>query len=538
MSNLRYPGVRPFEINERHLFFGRARDIADLYDLVLLENLLVLFGKSGYGKSSLLKAGIIPLFTEFASEAKGQFQPIEIRFGSYQGDKSLSPLDAALSALRKDLPVNKEAEFLQPFLDGKNTFWTECKRRQQAEGGRFLMIFDQFEEFFTYPVAQQEAFSAQLAEAIYEATPQNIRNQLSGKLNVDQRKFLARPFELKVIFSIRADKLSLLDSMKLQLPAILSKRYELKALDEKQARSAIVRPALLSADDGDFSTPSFSFTDGALNDIIAKLSDEKGGRIESFQLQVVCQYLERQVQRGAISDRDGDDQPDIFPEDLPNFDTVFEDYYKDKLSELNESEKYAARVVVEDGLLFVNEATGEARRLSKDPGELVQTYGRQGVNHALLQKLEATYLLRREANNIGTFNYEISHDTLIAPITRSREARRLEEERGKAAQRTRRYLLLALGSIALMIGAIALMLWAFRERDKAEEALDKLTVEQAARDFLEFKSKKQDATNFVSVGYCDLADSTLVEMDSIVIRQKNLKPLLDSFKTEIRQYCK
>ena len=50
----RYPGVRPFETRERPLFFGRARDVADLYDLLLLEKLLVLFGKSGYGKSSLL----------------------------------------------------------------------------------------------------------------------------------------------------------------------------------------------------------------------------------------------------------------------------------------------------------------------------------------------------------------------------------------------------------------------------------------------------------------------------------------------------
>ncbi len=535
MINLRYPGVRPFETNERHLFFGRARDIADLYDLVLLENLLVLFGKSGYGKSSLLKAGIIPLFTEFAADSKGQYQPLEVRFGSYLAGKSLPPLQAALNTLEKEAPLNKEADFLGAFFPEKKSLWLQCKHRQQADAGRFLMVFDQFEEFFTYPVSQQEAFATSLAEALYETTPQNIRNTVTGKLTFEQRRFLAKPFELKVIFSIRADRLSLLDSMKLKLPAILHKRYELKALDEKQARSAIVRPALLPAEDGDFSTPSFTFTDGALNDIVAKLADEKSGRIEAFQLQVVCQNLEKQVKNGVISDRDGDDQPDIYPDDLPNFDTVFEDYYKDKLSELNEAEKYAARVVIEDGLLYVNEATGEARRLSKDPGELVQIYGNQGVDHNLLQKLETTYLLRREANNIGTFNYEISHDTLIAPITRSREARRREEERNKAAKRTRRAIFTAVGAILLMFGAVVLAVWAIGERDKAREALRKLTIEQAARDLLEFKTKKQDATNFVSVKYFDLADSTLVEMDSIAVRQIELRAVLDSFKIEIQK---
>ncbi|MBK8194997.1 MAG: hypothetical protein IPK76_17970 [Lewinellaceae bacterium] len=62
--HLRYPGVRPFETSEKHLFFGRSRDIEELYDLILLERLTVLFAKSGYGKSSLLKAGVIPRFTD------------------------------------------------------------------------------------------------------------------------------------------------------------------------------------------------------------------------------------------------------------------------------------------------------------------------------------------------------------------------------------------------------------------------------------------------------------------------------------------
>jgi Novel STAND NTPase 1 len=43
----RYPGVQPFRANQRHLFFGREEDIENLYDFILLEKLVVLFGKSG-----------------------------------------------------------------------------------------------------------------------------------------------------------------------------------------------------------------------------------------------------------------------------------------------------------------------------------------------------------------------------------------------------------------------------------------------------------------------------------------------------------
>ena len=47
MQRFRYPGVRPFEAADRALFFDRDRDIADLYELVRAEPLVVLFGKSG-----------------------------------------------------------------------------------------------------------------------------------------------------------------------------------------------------------------------------------------------------------------------------------------------------------------------------------------------------------------------------------------------------------------------------------------------------------------------------------------------------------
>lgn len=537
-QNLRYPGVRPFERNERHLFFGRARDIADLYDLVLLEKLLVLFGKSGYGKSSLLKAGILPLFTDFAADDHARYKPVEVRFGSHIEGRSFSPFETTINTLTKELQPYNEADFLKGYFNDKSSLWWEIKRRQNKEQYRFLLIFDQFEEFFTYPVDMQDAFAARLAEALYEITPQAIRAVASDNFTPEQRDFLATAFDLKVVFSIRADRLSLLDSLKTKLPAILNKRYELKALDEKQARSAIVRPALLSPEEGNFTTPAFSFQPVALDQIIEELSDEKSGRIEAFQLQVVCQYLEKQVHKGLIADRDDDQQPDIYPEDLPNFETVFEDYYKDKLEELTPTDATAARILIEDGLLFVNDATGEARRLSKDPGELVQTYQRQGVTQTLLQKLESTYLLRREANSVGGYNYEISHDTLIAPITKSRELRRREEERYKTLRKARQAFLVVLFSVLTMIGAVILALWAMKQRDIAEESLKQIKAERAVRERLEFKSKRQDAANFMAVNYCELTIRTLADMDSIVARHPELQPELDSFKVEVNRSCK
>ena len=60
----RYPGVKPFSEDERHVFYGRSADTKKLYQFINLEKLVLLYGKSGLGKSSLLNAGVLPLFNE------------------------------------------------------------------------------------------------------------------------------------------------------------------------------------------------------------------------------------------------------------------------------------------------------------------------------------------------------------------------------------------------------------------------------------------------------------------------------------------
>ena len=55
----RYPGPHSFQDKdvERDSFFGRKPEIRDLVNKILSFRLIVLFGKSGLGKTSLLQAG-------------------------------------------------------------------------------------------------------------------------------------------------------------------------------------------------------------------------------------------------------------------------------------------------------------------------------------------------------------------------------------------------------------------------------------------------------------------------------------------------
>lgn len=526
----RYPGVKPFETSERALFFGRDRDIEDLLDLIWLEKLVVLFGKSGYGKSSLINAGILP---EISEEAV----PIVVRLGSYVAGQTPSPLDNLRLKIDDVLTNNPEADFINA-LQVPKTLWHQVKRKQSQEKRRFVLIFDQFEEFFTYPMADQQAFKEQVADLLYTQVPQAVRN-LNDTLTDGQQTFIATPFDAKVLFAIRADRMSLLDSMKDKLPAILQKRYELKGLTEDQARQAIQKPASATyASEKPFASPPFTYSDEALRVMTQKLSETKVSQrtgIEAFQLQILCEYLEDKIIKGEIPNNRI--EPQHFADHIND---IYEGYYERLIEKLDPSVQHAAQLLIEEKLIFEDAQTGDARRLSVDSGVLLHE---KDITQTLLNQLESTFLLRRESTSTGGFNYEVSHDTMIAPILKSKSERKALEkaaaERREAQRRQRRLLavLVAAGvALAVVIGVVVYVLGlrndavialkeAQKERDNAKELLRKFEEAQQKKEIAEFQG--------VLNGALDILNNTLVtnclepwRMDSInFMREKYSKVL-------------
>jgi formylglycine-generating enzyme required for sulfatase activity len=534
MSTYRYPGVKPFETSDRHIFFGRDQDIADLYDLLVLEKLVVLFGKSGYGKSSLLNAGILPKFQTVLPDSDISYQPIIVRFNLYVDDKSIPPLEQVRRRLLEETKENPEGNFL-----ANDTIWQQFKKRQTAADRHFLLVFDQFEEFFSYPQPQQTVFKEELAELLYKTLPQAVRDALDD-YTAEQRRYLAQKLDVKAVFAIRSDRMSDLDSLKDRLPAILYKRYELKGLNPDQARRAIIAPAALPKADNDFISDAFHYTDSALDKIIQELTGsisriQSGGLLslregqgeagaEAFQLQILCQYIESQVIAGRIRDRNGDGAPDVHADDLPNLARVYEAYYRSRLDELDPAERDAARELIEYGLLYEDVQKGEARRLSVDADLLVQQFAAQGATHALLKKLQDTFLLRREMNTLGTYNYELSHDTLIAPVLKAKaereadKARRAAERRAQEAEaearaersRSRRARVLAVVGFLLAgisIAALILAFFANREANRQRlEALNQKIEADKATQLAKAETIRADSSALIAQNKSDEAE--------------------------------
>ncbi len=439
-KSYRYPGVQPFSSDQQRIFFGRQEDTQRLLSLMLQERLCVLYGKSGHGKSSLLNAGIIPALAEKGKKGNRRYVPVTVRFNTWtpQDTQTLydkfvfhfrkAMMDAGMTGVAGNTLVETPSMASLP-----GTLWGAVKHWNIGENTGIVLLFDQFEEFFSYPQEQQAAFKEQLAELLYVDYPQFLEDN-EDTLDPEYAAFLAEKTDVRALLSIRADRLSDLDRLKDRLPAILHKRYELRALDAEQARQAVTGPA---GEPGDgYRSPAFAYEEAALQTILRELTGREGaeaGRIEAFLLQIVCASIEKRVlERGLAT---------VQKADLPDFDTVFDDYYQDRIGELPQAERAPARRVLEQGLLLVDPQSGEGRRLSRDAGELAQAFQ---VSPSLLENLERTYLLRREVNSLGSYSYELSHDTLIAPVMKSRkaqeaveEAERLEQERIDAETRAR-----------------------------------------------------------------------------------------------------
>jgi len=166
-----YRGLQSFEAEQSDLFFGRQALTAKLGEFVRHQPLTVVLGASGSGKSSLVKAGLIPHLKQQDTQAtQPQWQILTpLRPGE-------SPFKALSNALDQenvsgfsvpDAGSAAETEMLTQYIDA----WS-----QHHPGMTLLLAIDQFEELITLcrDEKQREQFLSGLAQAV-TAYPKQLR---------------------------------------------------------------------------------------------------------------------------------------------------------------------------------------------------------------------------------------------------------------------------------------------------------------------------------------------------------------------------
>ncbi len=398
----RYPGIRSFEKSERRQFFGRLQETEDLRSLVKTRSLVVLFSKSGLGKSSLINAGLVPKLEEDG------FFPVPVRFQNTDS----SPLEI----FERVLAWHLDEALLQKNLGGQQPeLWHKIKACRFGEGRTPIFIFDQFEEFFNHSPQKRHDFVRQLADLADGRLPLSAQEFLQSTPRSERTPDMMAwhtPADARFLMAIRSDRLHEMNEMTAEIPTVLSSRFEIRPLDRTKAREAIVEPARL--DDPAFLTAPFSFSEQALKDILDNLASKKADEVESFQLQILCGEVERRLQKEPKSA--GFEVPADWLGGSTGIQNILNNYYENSIAGLGDSESQKlARGLVEDHLIADRKRIGVAVETVHLPKELVE-------------KLLASRIIRISNTHLGDV-FEISHDTLVDPIARSRDHRRLEEEK-------------------------------------------------------------------------------------------------------------
>lgn len=378
------------------------------------EPMVLLHSKSGLGKSSLLNAGVIP-----RSEAELDMVPVPIRFRAWVDGRSESPLSVTKNQLRTALGEGES--FLVDLVEGDDSLWQIAKDYQIRSGKRLLLLFDQFEELFTYPAHDVEDFQQEIDEVLNTGIPlrfyRKIESQEDLSLSEDVENVLYGDLNTHILFAIRSDRLAELESLKKYLPDVMRHSYELKALTRIDAEEAIVKPA---STPGTFATPAFEYSDQVLTELLDFLEDDEECRVEGILLQMLCEHYERHYV---------EEQGILYLEEIGDPQAVVDNYYREKVRLLPENEIGRARKLIEDGLV----SKGRGMRISLHEAFILQEYH---VGADLLTKLEDKRLVRREPFSRGGYTYELSHDSLLPAVVKMREER-LESEAQEQERRKR-----------------------------------------------------------------------------------------------------
>ncbi|HYY59158.1 MAG TPA: WD40 repeat domain-containing protein [Pyrinomonadaceae bacterium] len=206
-----YKGLIPYTEDDAAFFFGREKETRLIAANLFASSLTLLYGASGVGKSSVLRAGV-------AHQLREREDLLMIVFNTWQGD-AVGDLKLAIAkaAVRsnKELAFTPEPVSLAPGPVSLADYLTSCASQLNQ---RLMIVLDQFEEYFLYH-PQDDDFATELPKAVTQAgTP------------------------VSFLISIREDSLAKLDRFEGRIPGLFDNYLRVEHLSRGAAKAAIERP--------------------------------------------------------------------------------------------------------------------------------------------------------------------------------------------------------------------------------------------------------------------------------------------------------
>jgi energy-coupling factor transporter ATP-binding protein EcfA2 len=139
-----FPGLRPFTAQESALFFGRDEQVEELLLRLASQRFLAVVGTSGSGKSSLVRAGLLPLIERGHLGSPGSRWVV-----ATVSRPGLDPQHGLACALTAAFGLGELSD-VEATLNRSSVGLPEFARAHFQDSQRLLVFVDQFEELFRY----------------------------------------------------------------------------------------------------------------------------------------------------------------------------------------------------------------------------------------------------------------------------------------------------------------------------------------------------------------------------------------------------
>ncbi|MBD2490469.1 WD40 repeat domain-containing protein [Aulosira sp. FACHB-615] len=251
-----YKGLKKFEPEDKDIFFGRDQFLTGIVNQLQQTNLILLLGASGSGKSSVVRAGLIPWLSQ-----KWGTKLVKLTF-----TPDIDPFESFYASL---LSKYKQSA-VQMAREAETDTLTEVVNRLKQPDDYWFILIDQFEELFT--TTQPEKRNKFISSLV----------QLS-KINVSN---------VKIVATMRADFLDRFSPYPALVKATDNHRPIIAEMQQDELRLAIEQPA---------AHHGVVFETGLVEEIIKDVQGQAG---YLPLLQYTLNLLwETEVKTGSINDR-------------------------------------------------------------------------------------------------------------------------------------------------------------------------------------------------------------------------------------------
>jgi hypothetical protein len=410
-----WPGLRAYADADRPRFHGREDDVRRLYRVARASRATLLHGPSASGKTSLLRAGLLPRQQE--EDALTVYVQMD---GAEQAPTLVTQVKRAIASAVEEQgmrgPEPREHETLWEYLhQSGGWFWSRSHRIVMP-----FIVLDQFEEVLAAeaaPSLERDAFFRDLADLTEDRVPAEFRRRLEDDPSLEEW-YASERHHYKILISVRDESKGEIDRVKdLISPKLLQNAYRLEPLRGDQAMAAVLGPGS--------SLVGPELAERIVRKAAADEEDQRPLeelRVHPAALSVLCMRLdEERLRRGggrfteAIIEAFGSD--------------VLREFFEDGLREstrgfASPSGRFAEwweRRTHERRLQRAHRAI-EERLLTEDDRrrevEFPDLQGAQGLDGPAVDALLERDILRGSSES-GRSLLRLSHDVLVRPVRQS-----------------------------------------------------------------------------------------------------------------------